>query len=68
MVIELDKKKAKDVMKRVGGGALIAVAVLLAMMRLNWLKDIAVGVLALVAVPLLLLLGFLFPDLYIDLS
>lgn len=67
MVIELDKKKAKDVMKRVGG-ALIAVAVLLAMMRLNWLKDIAVGVLALVAVPLLLLLGFLFPDLYIDLS
>lgn len=63
----MDKKKAKDVMKRVGG-ALIAVAVLLAMMRLNWLKDIAVGVLALVAVPLLLLLGFLFPDLYIDLS
>lgn len=67
-MIALDKTKAKDVMKRVGLGLLIAVAVFLAMMRLRWLKDIALGVLALIAVPLLLLLGFLFPDLYIDLA
>lgn len=63
----VNKKKLKVVMKRVGWGLLIAIVVLIAMVRQRWLEDVLVGALALIAVPLLLLLGALFPDLSIDL-
>lgn len=63
----MNKKKLKVVMKRVGWGLLIAIVVLIAMVRQRWLEDVLVGALALIAVPLLLLLGALFPDLSIDL-
>ena len=59
--------KLKGIIRRLSWGLLVALALFFAMMRLRWLRNAVFGALALLAIPFLLLLGWLAPDLYIDL-